>query len=289
MDEMDDWQKKRLTDVELKKFFDGLFPHGLAGSDVLAEIAPEGWEKSPLLACFHPSVERVYRERLQMQRNIEGLMRTRREREPENQKLAPTLEPTLEEVRASWEETPLNLTEEVTQLVALCLWDVFSDNNDVIAPDGRTADIGSFRGAAAFLAEYLNGPNENIWNMDYCQFYMGTIWISQRADLTLVYQMIFQRLKAMGADWVYHFPELGLVDLSSLRKEMEKPEDYSPSESFAAQQEEDEKQAELERFRGELAEGNAQARREALDRPPPTTVRAYESVYGHEPRGWPPV
>jgi hypothetical protein len=49
---MDDWQAKRLTDTELKEFFDRLFPHGFTGADVLAEIAPEGWEKSPLLACF---------------------------------------------------------------------------------------------------------------------------------------------------------------------------------------------------------------------------------------------
>ena len=45
----------------------------------------------------------------------------------------------------------------------------------------------------------------------------------------------------------------------------------------------------MERFRTELAEGNAQARRNALDRPPPPTVRAYEAVYGGEPKGWPPV
>ena len=54
---MDDEQAKRLNDTELKEFFDRLFPHGFAGADVLAEIALEGWEKSPLLACFHPSVE----------------------------------------------------------------------------------------------------------------------------------------------------------------------------------------------------------------------------------------
>jgi hypothetical protein len=31
---------------------------------VLDEIAPEGWERSPLLACFHPSIERIFEERL---------------------------------------------------------------------------------------------------------------------------------------------------------------------------------------------------------------------------------
>ena len=288
---VDDWQAKRLTEAELKEFFDQLFPHGFAGADVLAEIAPEGWEKSPLLACFHPSVERVFEERVQVHRNLEELVGLDREDEPDNPKLAPKPEPTLDEVRAEWEDKPIAAREEVMELVALCLWDVFSDNHDVIAADGRVADIGSFRGAAGFLAEYLTGPNDDLWNMDYCRFYMGTIWISDRANLTPVYAMIFRRLKALGADWEYHFPQLSLVDLSPLREALEqpKPEEYSPSEAFGKEQEERERQAELERFRAELAEGAAQARRAAMDRPPPATVRAYQAVYGRDPKGWPPA
>jgi hypothetical protein len=121
------------------------------------------------------------------------------------------------------------------------------------------------------------------------RFYMGTIWISARADLTPVYRMVFHRLQALGADWEYHFPELGIVDLSALRQEMEKPEEYSPSEAFAREQEERERKEELECFRKDLAEANEQARRQALDRPPPATVRAYQEVFGRDPKGWPPV
>ena len=288
---VDDWQAKRLTDAELKEFFDRLFPHSFAGADVLAEIAPEGWERSPLLACFHPSVEQVFKEQVRIHRNLEELVRLRREREPDNPKLAPQTGPTLEEVRADWKDEPVNVREEVTELVGLCLWDVFSDNHDVIAADGRGADIGSFRGAGRFLAEYLTGPNDDLWSMDYCRFYMGTIWLSQRADLTPVYAMIFRRLKSLGADWEFHFPQLGLVDLSPLREALEqgKPGEYSPSEAFGKEQAERERQEELERFRADLAEGNAQARQAALDGPPPATVRAYQTVYGRDPKGWPPA
>lgn len=288
---VDDWQAKRLTDAELKEFFDRLFPHGFAGSDVLAEIAPEGWEKSPLLACFHPSVEKVFEERVQMHRNVEELIGLDRKDDPDNPKLAPKPEPTLDEVRADWRDKPIAAHEEVMELVALCLWDVFSDNHDVIAADRRVADIGSFRGAAGFLVEYLTGPNDDLWNMDYCRIYLGTIWISDRADLTPVYAMIFQRFKALGADWEYHFPQLGLVDLSPLREALAppKPEEYSPSGAFGKEQEERERQAELERFRAELAEGTAKARRAAMDRPPPATVTAYQTIYGCDPKGWPPV
>lgn len=288
---MDEDTRGRLSDAELKAFFDRLFPHGFAGADVLAEVAPEGWEKSPLLACFHPSPEQVFQESLQMHRNLEELVRIRREREPDNPKLAPKPEPTLEEIRVEWRDTPVKGTEELTNLVGLCLWDVFSDNHEVIAADGRVVDIGSFRGAAGFIAECVSGPNEDLWSMDYCQFYMGTIWIGQRADLTPVYRMIFRRLKALAADWEFHFSELVVVDMAPLRAalEQQKPEDYSPSEAFAKEQEERERQEELERVRAELAEGNAQARREAMDLPPPATVRAYEEVFGREPKGWPPA
>jgi hypothetical protein len=41
--------------------------------------------------------------------------------------------------------------------LGLGLWDVFSDNNEVLAPDGRCADLGSFRASAGEIADWLNG------------------------------------------------------------------------------------------------------------------------------------
>ena len=69
---MDERQEKRLTDRDLYALFDRLFPHGFASADVLAEIAPEGWKRSPLLACFHPSVEQLFKERVTIHHNLEG-------------------------------------------------------------------------------------------------------------------------------------------------------------------------------------------------------------------------
>ena len=57
-----DDRNARLTAAELYTLFDQLFPGGFAGANVLAELAPEGWEHSPLLACFHRSVDRVFEE-----------------------------------------------------------------------------------------------------------------------------------------------------------------------------------------------------------------------------------
>lgn len=288
---MDEWQKERLTDAELHVLFDRLFPQGFAGADVLAETAPDGWEHSTLLACFHPPVERVFQERLQFHRNLEELRAMRRKREGAGAGAdAPSPEPILGEVGSEYQAKPVRQEEELTELVGQCLWDVFSDNHEVVAADGRVADIGSFRGAGAFLDECLTGDRDTWREGDYLRFYLGTIWIAGRADLTPVYAMIFRRLKTLGADWIYHFPELGLVDLTPLHADPELPStSYSVSEAAMAELKAQQRRAEVQRFRGDLSDMNARAREEAMDRPPPATVRAYRQVYGRDPRGWPPA
>jgi hypothetical protein len=203
-----------MSEAKVHALFDRLFPRGFAGQDVLDEIAPEGWEQSPRLACFHPSVERIYEERVLMHRNLEELRRLRRRRDGSVANVS-SPEPTLEDVRKEYEPSAVQQDAEVTELVGLCLWDTFSDNHEVIAADGRLADIGSFRGASAFIDEHLTRDRDGWREGDYMRFYMGTIWIGQRGDLAPVYAMIFSRLKAVGADWVYHFPELGIAELPS--------------------------------------------------------------------------
>src|SRR5262249_41250353 len=68
---MTDFDVNSYSDEELHAAFDRLFPGGFAGPDVLQELAPGGWEHSPLLAVFHPSVDRLYEETLSMHRNLD--------------------------------------------------------------------------------------------------------------------------------------------------------------------------------------------------------------------------
>jgi hypothetical protein len=281
--------RERMSEAEVHALFDRLFPRGCAGHDVLDEIAPEGWERSPLLACFHPSIERIFEERLLMHRNLEELRRLRRRRDGTAADVS-SPEPTLEDVRKGYEPSPVEEDAEVTDLVGLCLWDTFSDNHEVIAADGRLADIGSFRGAGAFIDEHLTRDRDGGREGDYMRFYMGTIWIGQRADLAPVYTMIFSRLRAVGADWVYHFPELGIVELPSRDDDPARSgAGYSVSQSAVAELNAQHRRAEVPKLRAELEEANASAREEALDREPPAIVRAYRQVYGRDPSGWPPA
>ena len=145
------------------------------------------------------------------------------------------------------------------------------------------------RGAGAFLDEHLTRDREGWTEGDYLRFYMGTMWISRRADLTPVYAMIFRRLKALDADWVYRFPEIGIVELVPADDTDQSEEGYSASRSAVAELQAQQRRAEVERLRAELREANARAREEALDQPPPAIVRAYRQVYGRDPRGWPPA
>jgi hypothetical protein len=106
---------ERLSDPELIALFDRLFPHGFAGPDVLVEIAPDGWEQSPLLACFHPSIERILEEQLQFHRNIEELgemLRRHGKASPADD--TPQPEPTLESVSREHQPCPVRQDEEVT-------------------------------------------------------------------------------------------------------------------------------------------------------------------------------
>jgi hypothetical protein len=273
------------VEVECAAVFDRLFPRGFAGRDLIEEIAPGGWLQSPLVAVFHPSAEQIYDETLRMYENIQSLRRGDADRP------APP-PPNRAEIAAQYRPSPIEIEREVRELVGMCVWDLFSDGHEVVDADGRVVDLGSFRASGGFIADWLNrrmGRDE----YDYINFYLGTIWVSQRADLTPVYRMIFRRLRERQFDWIYHFPRLHLIDLHPLKEHLnrgDEPEwvDYDPSGAIAEQQEETERQQRLAEMRASLAEAHREAVEAAREAPPPTTVVAYRSIYNQYPRGWPP-
>jgi hypothetical protein len=249
---------ERYKDEECASLFAVLFPNGFAGKDVLAEIAPEGYPQSTLRFAFHPTVDQVHWERVQSHRNFQSWPWRDKERSKE-------AEPTLEEVVAEYKDFPIATDCEVRELVGMCLWDVFSNGHEVVALDGRLVDIGSWRGAGGFIAEQLNLQIAES-KYDYTDFYMGTVWVSQRADLTPVYEMIFRRLKERLLNWRYRFPELGLIE-------------------FPSDQPDGARSLQIERMRAELEQMHRQAIEDAKDQPVPAIVLAYQSVYGAFPHG----
>ena len=128
------------------------------------------------------------------------------------------------------------------------------------------------RGSGDFIAERLNEETSS-GRYGYLDFYMGTIGIAERADLTPVYGMIFRRLAAHGYDWTYTFPRLYVFTFDNA-------DDAVP---LAERLERERQGAELHRS---LEEGHREALEAAKDRPPPETVEAYRRVYGRPPNGW---
>jgi hypothetical protein len=276
-----------LSEEECGAALDALFPGGFAGPDVLREIAHGGWAKSQLARVFHPTVEQVFEERLALHKNLDSFRR--------KDGGQPTArEPTIDGVRAEWKETPVEPDRELESLVGLCVWDIFSENHDVVAPDGRLMHLGSWRAAGEFIAGYLDRRTGSE-RYNYMDFYMGTSLVSHRADLRPVYAMLFRRFNAAGFDWEYSFPRLHVVDLRPQREELDegKPRAaewvaYDPSEAMAVEAEDREQDAEHARIEDDLDRLYRESVEEAKSRPPPATVEAYRSVFGRFPRGWPP-
>jgi hypothetical protein len=263
--------REMLTRSNLRSISNATTIRVSAGAVRRGHIPAANRHGSPLLACFHPSIERIFEERLLMRRNLEELRRMRRRHNGSATDVS-SPEPTLEDVWKEYQPSPVDQDAEVTELVGLCLWGTFSDNHEVVAADGRLADIGSFRGAGAFIDEHLTRDRDGWREGDYMRFYMGTIWIRQRADLAPVYAMIFSRLTAVGADWVYHFPELGIVELRSREDDLTPfAPAYSVSQSAVAELNAQHRRAEVQKLRAELEGMNARAREEAMDREAPAT------------------
>ena len=265
---------------ECEQLFMALFPHGFAGSDVADALTPNGWEKSPYVFAFHPTVEQAYQRHVESHESLMHLLAlTKSEKISELE--------SFEDFKLDYKIGEIHPEIELQEIVAACVWDIFSDNNDVVKDD-KVYDIGSFRGAARFIANWLNRTSEEKY--DYIDFYMGSFAKADFCDLTPIYELIFSRLKQMGGDWIFHFTKMNLVDFSN--KTNQKPtnlENYNPNEALAHELKKQEEHKAKDNFKEQLEEINAKQKEDALYKPPPPVVKAYRNVFGKFPMGWPPL
>ncbi|MHC4886843.1 MAG: hypothetical protein ACYTGH_17340 [Planctomycetota bacterium] len=283
--------------LRARALFRGLFPHGFSGKDVVAELSIVDWNNSPYVVFLHPSRERAYSEYIQMCNSLG--------RFGSSPKDHLSYEAYCLEYPDDCERNVYKQDQELADLIGMCCWDIFSDNHDVIDPSGARISIGSFRGAGSFLAEFADtgfGEEDAEYTDDCCtwvrdrfdhmRFYMGTVWIRGRGDLTPLYRLIFRRMKASGLDWHFSFPHLGVVDLSGLADGSREKDadwvDYDPAECLRRERERREEREKVARMESELAAAEEESRAEARREEPPETVQAYRSVYRRLPEGWPP-
>jgi len=216
------------TDSECLDFLLSLFPGGVKDAAVISELCPDGWERSPLFACFHPGPQRCYEEHLAFRQNMRWMASLWKKKSDEagagNNEAKPEDEGerdlSFEEYLAENPPTDPDISDadrinEPAELIGLCLWDIFSDNHEVIAANGRGVNLGSFRGSGGTIADFFEQSageekGENDWGArggyDYMRFYMGTAWVAGRADITPVYRLIFRRIRSLGGDCGIPFP-----------------------------------------------------------------------------------
>jgi hypothetical protein len=269
---------------------------------LIAELCPDGWEKSPLFACYHPAPEVLYEEHRRFSMNLKSLFVAKKRRAEKDSPAAPEEpEPTFEEFLAKHPPQPQTITpetaiQEPAELLGLCLWDIFSDNHDVIAADGRIVHLGSFRGSAGMISDFFESSSrdksgtEHRWDgrgYGYLDFYMGTSWVSRRADLTPAYELIFRKLHAVGTDWSYAFPRIHLIDFGPRESDPDLP--YDPSAALQQEAEHKARAEETAKMRKQLDRDVKAAKRKARTAPPPTTVRAYQNIYHRFPRAGHPI
>jgi hypothetical protein len=117
-----------------------------------------------MLACVHPSIEQRYEEAVQL---IATSQRCGCASSPERQRTAQRSSfvrtGALRKYAGSTSAAPVRSHEEVTDVVGLCLSDVFSVNHHVIAADGRVVDIGSFRGAGRAPRRRVSTTTARLW------------------------------------------------------------------------------------------------------------------------------
>jgi hypothetical protein len=281
--------EERLTEKQCWELFQRLFPNGFDDPDLVQHLAPEGWERSPLMRVYHPTAEQVYEETLRLRDHLKRLR---------GEAALPEDEPqiSLDSLRREMPAEAPKPVEEFADLLGSCLWDIFSDNHEVRTADALV-DLGTFRAAAGFIADMRHCQNNlgvGFSRRDgYLEFYMGTSMVRHRADLTQVYELIFCRMRQFGLDWRYVHPRLMAVDLRPLQEASESAKipavvRYNPTENFWREREEAAHDAELAELRRNLSEGYRESVEEARNAPPPGTVRAYRRVYGRFPVGWPP-
>ena len=154
------------------------------------------------------------------------------------------------------------------------LWDVFSNNHTVFSVEDRTEfSIGSWRGSGSFIASFIEHQNCEL-QFNYLDFYMGHFHENQETKSS--YEFIFKQLKNNGFDWQYEYPQLGIVDFTSTKKDIAS---YNPNEAMEAEQNKNDLLKRIEDINEETKQDIQSSATTAI-------ILAYTNVYGGYPHGW---
>jgi hypothetical protein len=244
------------------------------------QLAPKGLKHTELVLFLHPTPKQQLEEYIRISENLNKL--TKKTETTEEEK-------SIEDFKQD-DLTEIADYEEFLYILGLSIYDIFSNNHEVICADKKIYDFGSMRGSGRFIADFFNeNLTENSKAYDYIDFYMGTIWIESRGNLIPIYEYIFQKLKHLGYDWKYSFPRLFLVDPQNISQTSDEDDlkSYKPKKSIEEQLELNEKKKQTKKLQEELDKIHDDAFEDAKYRPLDQVVQAYKNIYGHLPTGHP--
>ncbi|MBS3742682.1 MAG: hypothetical protein KGY74_11230, partial [Candidatus Cloacimonetes bacterium] len=233
-----------------------------------------------LVFFLHPTPEQQYEEHIRIRDNINRLSKESKQEDREV-KISDFKQDDLSDISEY---------DEFFYILGLSVYDIFSNNHEVIGNDNKIYDFGSLRGSGRFIADFFNDNfSDNSKKYNYMDFYMGTVWIKERGDLTPIYEYIFRKLKDFKCDWKYSFPRMYLVDLQKLfdSSDEDNLKHYKPETAVQKKLELTENDKQTKKFQKELDKIYKEEYENAKYKPLSPIVQAYKNIYGQLPNGHP--
>lgn len=175
-------------------------------------------------------------------------------------------------------------------LIGLAVWDIFSNNHEVISSKHKIHHIGSWRGSGDTISDIINEHFREERTYGYLDFYMGSSFqTANELNLEKIYVAIFKLLKSYGCDWHYAHPRIYLIDFGQ-KSEEDNPKQanlfYNPNEAIEKELERKKKTDELKELQDKLDEDFDKRVAEAQKEPLPQIIKAFKGVYGYLPKGF---
>jgi hypothetical protein len=168
---------------------------------------------------------------------------------------------------------------EFINLFTNCVWDIFSGNNAVIKGKQKI-DLGTWKGSAKFLADFVNHYTHSDYHFDSNDFYCGNIDDIYRSEYLSLYELIFSRLKSASYEWLIDEDITMAVD-AEFGEEMEKSPAMKLNEKTLLEAlNENLNEEQMKRIEKEVEkEYMEQKTSDAL----PVVVQAYKNIYHKMP------
>ena len=184
---------------------------------------------------------------------------------------------------------PKNWKESNVYLIGIAIWDIFSNNHEVISSNNKVYDIGSWRGSGRTISEIINNNFKENESYGYLDFYMGSFCqIESEINLKEIYKEIFKFLKSFGCDWYYSHSRIYMVDFRDTKEE--KSQDnlfYDSNKAVEVELEEKKENENLKELQDLLDEDFEKRLKKSREQPLPEIIVAFKDVYGYLPKGSP--